>query len=524
MMKKIIATLVVLVMSMSLLTACGSKGTDTQTPAGGTTPGATQAPASEGGSNAIDTSKEVNLVMYLYGSEGVANQDILDALNEKLKASINATLEIKYIDWGNIATQYPLLFTSGEKFDMAYVASNTAIPYATIAKQGGLVDITDMLDTYAPALKSELGTAWDSMKVDGKIYGVPSTYSEFTAYGFVTRKDLMDKINLSAVTSVEDMEKYMDAALAEGYVPLNGNSNLAIKLYHMFIDTTGEYIDAPGIPNNEMYLTAAKSTPDTIIHPAFTSEFEAFAVKMNEWAKKGYWSTDVLSGAQDDKDNFYNGLSASFISHMPDWTGNYGLQQQKLPGVESEFYPFAEAAGKIVKKMGVENATGISTTSENPERALMLIEKLMTDKECYDLFQFGILGRMYEVVDGKITKPASFNEEVDAGGFAGWALRTDKLNIPYATEDPRRYTLNEAWSKVAIDNPYVGFSFDNANVTSELSAIANVDSQLGIQIMLGKTAQDPKEAVAEYRKQLEAAGIEKVVSEVNSQLEAFRAQ
>ncbi len=523
MMRKIIATLVVLVMSMSLLTACSSKGTDTKTPSD-TTPGATQTPATDGSSNTIDTSKEVNLVMYLYGSEGVANQDILAALNEKLKASINATLEIKYIDWGNIATQYPLLFTSGEKFDMAYVASNSAIPYATIAKQGGLVDITTMLDTYAPALKSELGTAWDSMKVDGKIYGVPSTYSEYTAYGFVTRKDIMDKVNLTAITSVADMEKYMDEALAEGYVPLNGSANLAMDLYHMFIDTTGDYIDAPGIPNNEMYLAGTKTAPDTIAHPAFTPEFEAFAVKMNEWAQKGYWSKDVLSASQDDKDNFYNGLSAAYISHMPDWSGNYGLQQQKLPGIETEFYAFPEAAGKIVKKMGVENATGISATSDNPERALMLIEKLMTDKECYDLFQYGILGRQYEVTDGKITRPASFDEKVDGGGFSGWALRTDKLNVPMATEDPRRYTLNEAWGKVAIDNPYVGFSFDNSSVASELSAIANVDSQLGIQIMLGKTAQDPKAAVAEYKSQLEAAGIQNVVDAVNSQLAAFRAQ
>jgi putative aldouronate transport system substrate-binding protein len=40
--------------------------------------------------------------------------------------------------------------------------------------------------------------------------------------------------------------------------------------------------------------------------------------------------------------------------------------------------------------------------------------------------------------------------------------------------------------------------------------------------MLGKTTMDPKEAVAEYRRQLEQAGINKVIEEVKSQLANFK--
>jgi putative aldouronate transport system substrate-binding protein len=171
--------------------------------------------------------------------------------------------------------------------------------------------------------------------------------------------------------------------------------------------------------------------------------------------------------------------------------------------------------------MGVENSTVISMTSEHPERALMAIEKFMTDESYYRLIQYGIEGKQYEVVDGLAQKPVNFDPEKDAGGFSVWSLRNDRFNIPYATEDPRRYTLNEEWNKVAIDNPYVGFNFDASNVTSEIAAISNVNAQLGIQIMLGKTMMDPKEAVADYRKQLEQAGINKVIEEVKSQLAIF---
>lgn len=514
-MKKIIAMLLVVILSVGMLAGCGKNNTNNGNSGSKDNNGA------ETDNGTVDTSKEVNLILYLWGGEGVANKDILAKLNEKLKASINTTIEVKYIDWGDIATKYPLLWSSGEQFDLAYVSATANVPYSTLVKQDALYDITDMISKYAPTLNTELADKWDSMKVDGKIYGVPNSYSEYTAHGFITRKDLMDKYGVSTISSIADMEKYMDAAVADGWVPLNGSSNLANDLYRMFIATTGGWLNAPGIPTSQLYLATDKGDTSKIFHPAFTDEFEAFAVKMNDWAKKGYWAKDILSASQDDKDNFYNGLSAAYMSHQPDWTGNYGNQLTKLPGVETEFYCFPEANGKIVKASGVGNATAISKNSKYPERALMVIEKLMTDKECYDLFQYGIEGREYVLEDGKIKQPDTYDATKDAGGFAAWAFRTDKLNIPAASEDPRRYTLNEAWSKVAIDDPFVGFTFDSSSVSSELSAIANVDAQLGIQILLGKTSKDPKDAVAEYRKQLEAAGINKVLDEVNKQWTAY---
>ncbi|MDD3368349.1 MAG: hypothetical protein PHP50_05565, partial [Lachnospiraceae bacterium] len=265
----------------------------------------------EESTDAIDLSEEVKLVYYLWGGEGVANKDILAEINKKLKADINATLEIKYIDWGDIGTKYPLLFASGEKFDMSHASPNAVLPYSTIANQDAAVDITDMLDTYAPTLKAAIPEAvWASAKVNGRIYGIPTLYSEFTPSGFVTRRDLAEKYGISEVNSIETMEAYLDAALAEGVtVPLNGSSSLSMDLYRLFIDTTGTWIsEAPGISTSEMFLAASSADNFTdIFHPAFTDEFEAFAVKMHEWAEKGYWTKDVLSSQQSAKDNFLNG-------------------------------------------------------------------------------------------------------------------------------------------------------------------------------------------------------------------------
>lgn len=470
-----------------------------------------------------DMSQTVNLVYYLWGSAGVANPDVLAAINEKLMADLNCTIEIKYIDWGDLSTKYPLLFASGEAFDMSHVSPTAAVSYYTLAAQDVLTDITDMLDV-TPTLKAAISEDnWAGTMYNGRIYGVPCLYSEFTPYGFAYRDDLREKYGLDPITSLEGMEAYMAAVVEnETFAPINGKADDANVTYRMFVDLTDSWILAPGLPENLMPL--ACESPENyanIFHPAFSDEFVQWAQRMKDWADAGYFAQDVLAAQTGAKDNLNNGISAGYLAHMPDWTGTYGATQKALPGVTVNWWSPAVDNGKILIKAGVDNSTAISVQSSNPERALKVIEKLMTDEAYYRLIQYGIEGRQYEIVDGVAQQPASYDQAVDGFGFAGWSLRNDEFNIPYATEDPRRYELIEEWKETAIANPFSGFTFDPTNVSNELAAVSDVNNELGRQILLGKSPSDVETAVQSYRDALTAAGIDNIIAEVQAQLENF---
>jgi putative aldouronate transport system substrate-binding protein len=517
--KKIVSSLIAVLMLTGVLSACSSNNN-----ANGNTPASSDTPATSTNTGGADTSKEAKLVYYLWGSEGVTNKEILAEINKKLKADINATIEVKYIDWPDLATKYPLLFASGEEFDMSHASPGAAVSYFTLASEGALVDITDMLDTVAPKLKAEIPEAsWQNTKYKGRIYGVPSLYSEYTPAGYAYRSDLLKKYGMTEIKSIDDMVKYMDNVVAnESFPPINGKAEDAANMFRMLVDTTDMWLNAPGISLNELNLVT-KDPEDykTVFHPAFTQEFEDWAVKMREWADKGYWSKDVLSATLGSKDNFRAANSAGYLTHAQDWIGQYGADLKAQPDSDPYFFTFAEANQKIKRKMGVDNSTVISTNSSNPERALMAIEKFMTDESYYNLIQYGIEGKHYVMEDGVKKTPEGFNEKTDGGGFSAWSLRNDKFVVPSESENPIRNTLFAEWDKVAIDDPYNGFSFDPSNVTTEIASISNVNAQLGIQLMLGKTSKDPKEAVADYRNQLTKAGIDKVIAEVEKQLAEF---
>lgn len=511
--KRLCVALLAVVMAAGAFAGCSKK----EEPAGDSSSGNAVA-------GAPDTSKSANIVYYLWGSQGVGVPRVLEEINKKLKADLNATLEVKFIDWPDTGTKYPLLFASGEQFDMSHASPSAPVSYYTLASQDALTDITDLLDTAAPTLKAEIpADTWKATEYKGRIYGVPSLYSEFTPTGYAYSKNLLDKYGLPEITDIASMEAYMDQVVKnENFAPITGNSVDAQNMYRMLVETTKGWLEAPGIANNEMFLiTESKDDYKNIIHPAFTQEFEDWALKMRDWSDKGYFNKDILSSQLGGKDNMLNGKSGGWVTHMADWTGTYGGLIEQQPDLKTEFYTFAESNGKIKRKMGVENSTVISANSKNKERSLMIIEKFMTDQSYYNLMQYGIEGVQYEVVDGIAQKPASYNKDTDAAGYSAWSLRNDKFNIPYATEDPRRYILNEEWKKVAINDPFMGFNFENKAVSAEISSISNVNSQLGIQLMLGKTPNDVKEAVAQYRDQLTTAGIDKVITELETQLQNF---
>ncbi|WP_310601917.1 ABC transporter substrate-binding protein [Anaerosporobacter sp.] len=527
--KKVISSALCVAMATVLLAGCANGGKNSTSSNGSENAiGNASENVSEEKTNSsevvdegVDLSKHVTLSLYLYGSPGVANADILAEINRKLKEDINTSIEIKYIDWGDIATKYPLLWAAGESFDMAYSSVTAPVPYYTLAKQGSLYDISKILDK-APTLKAAIPeTSWAAAESGEGIYGVPTLGAGYTVNGFVYNKANCTAWGIEPVTDLKSLIAYCDASVAHDIYPFNGNAEVAMDFYKMLVDSTGNWVPAPGVAETEMYLVAKDyNNVQDIIHPAFTDEFANFVTMLDEWEAKGYWSTDILSAQTDDKEMYKNLQSSAYITHMADWTGNYTAVHGQLENQDIDAWYFAEDNNKVMQSSPAQDMTVINTNSKYPERCLLVIEKLMTDESYYRLFQYGIEGRQYDIVDGYLEKPASFDDTVDGGGFAGWAFSNSAFQIPSKSEHPSRYEKLAEWSKNFISNPYNGFIFSSSAVAGELSAISNVNSTLGIQLMLGKT-NDVASAIEEYRSQLKKAGVDVVIDELKSQLQSF---
>ena len=151
--------------------------------------GASSEAAPKKGLKDLDTSQPVEIIMYYTGDQPGKQQELWDNFNRLAKAKINTTLKIKMLPSASYRQTYPLLFQSGEVFDLAYAA--TWLNFAQLAKRGAFMALEDLAPKYAPKLYSrESPTAIRQATVDGHLYALPSLYATYSAYGPIHRADL----------------------------------------------------------------------------------------------------------------------------------------------------------------------------------------------------------------------------------------------------------------------------------------------------------------------------------------------
>ena len=83
--------------------------------------------------------------------------------------------------------------------------------------------------------------------------------------------------------------------------------------------------------------------------------------------------------------------------------------------------------------------------------------------------------------------------------------------------------LMDYLKSVEVSNKFGSVTIDYSNVQAELAAVNQVVQQYGYPINIG-IVEDVDAAIEEYRSQLKAAGIDVLLAEVASQMEAYYAK
>ena len=117
-----------------------------------------------------------------------------------------------------------VMMAAGDAPDICYTYDDVVI--ANYARQGGLADLTDLLETNGTTLKAIQGPdVLEYGTYDGKVYAIPQARTVQGIWGTWIRKDWLDKVGLSLPTNKEE---YLEALRAfKEKDPGNVGENLA---------------------------------------------------------------------------------------------------------------------------------------------------------------------------------------------------------------------------------------------------------------------------------------------------------
>ena len=522
--QKVLAMLLITAMTVGIIAGCGGSGSSNS---GGSTksPDAGTQGSKEAGAagEAADTSEHVELKMYLIGDRSADFDAVYAEVNKILEEKLNCSLSVDFLSWSEHETKYSLLFSSGEPFDLIFTASSWA-HYEQTAGMGGFYALDeDFIKTYAPGVWEVLPeVAWNQAKIKGNAYMVPYNNKDYVSNTLAIRGDLLEKYGITSVSNWDEFKKFNLACANDG---IYGSQGIA---WWQFFQGEGMHL-INGTPKGGEFMLYNAQDPSNleITYALDFDKFETYCKDMKEMADAGCWSSDILNSTDERQTGLLNGTTASMVWNLGSCL-LYGKQANaEHPDWKVTMVDPNASVGKILNPY-INGGMAININSNHKERAMMVINELYTNPKLQDLTALGIEGKHWEAVGDKEYKV------LDATGYPtdnncnwGWTnqdiRRTQYVENRTELDDTYDSLLESFDGNVKPEHPLDGFSFDTANVTTQFAAVEAACGTYYGPLMNGLVA-DVDKAIADFKAAMDSAGMQDIIAEVKTQVEAYLAE
>jgi putative aldouronate transport system substrate-binding protein len=477
--------------------------------------GSSAQPSGGGSLPDLDTSQPAEIIFYWTGTGRPRDQEMYDNFNAIARRKLNTTMKPNLL--ADSRGMFPLLYASGEVFDIAYAA--TWLNFPNLALQGAFMDIKNLAPKYAPKTYAKQSrTAISQATFNGNLYGLPSLVATYSAYGPVYRKDLAPSFD-GRMETFADYERYLTIVRQNHpeIEPYGISFSSGSELDDTWMYAQGMYPISGGT-NGFLWIDPTQANPRIIAtyeHPRIME----FLTMMKRWNDNGLFSKTGL--ANNDPDKFRDGRAASIVHNIDNWDSMVRLRQQWSFG-------YSNFVKDLSNMPFTQDCMVISSTSRQPARALALWELIMNDEEAYNAFYYGINGVTYRIHDlgGGLRQVQNL-----AVGEVGqlyepgrmWAARTPEFFLPNFGAPPDLAAIKKGFddqiARSSNTQKFRSFVMDTAPVETEFVNLTNAVREYWWPLELAYV--DINTGLAEYRRQMEIAGIERVKAELQRQLDRY---
>ncbi|MFP4978968.1 ABC transporter substrate-binding protein [Paenibacillus sp. CN-4] len=504
--KRFYGVMALILLVASVLAGCGGGNGGNNGNAEGAAAGGKESTAPNSGGDGGGL-KPVELIWYYPLSQLQPDQEkIQEEFNKIVKEKINATVKLMPVALGDYVQKMNTVLASGEKFDILW--TGYMMKPEELMRKGAIQPLDDLLDKHAPELKADVPQVmWDGLTVDGQIYGIPNQQINGSRYGYIIQKRFADKYKLdpASIKKVQDIEPFLEQIKQneQGIIPFGnfgGNFDFTPQVHD------DQYWSVPGL-DGHFYVKTDDPTYKLYRYPE--EELNNFRL-VTDWYKKGYIYKDAATAK-----------AADFSTK-----GQIAVEFNLIlkPGVEAEVKVKNGGFDVITVPLSDWFSNGysattnqsISRTSSNPDRAMMLLNLINTDKELYNLICNGLEGVHYDKLEGDYIKAkddSRYKPNMDwvfGSVFNSYLKEGQPENIWEETKK-----INSS----AEVNPIGDFKFNSEPVNTEIANLNAVWDEYKRGILTGTLNFD--ETWPTLYGKLKEAGEEKYVEEVTRQFEQY---
>ena len=482
----------------------------------------------------------VEITMLLEGNNVTDDAAVLEKLNAYLTEKIGVTLKPTWGTWGNF-DQRALDFvnSASKEYDIIFTCSWTSNEYAKYAKKDAYVRLDDPEDNLLAEYGKELYDVLPAMLIDGAktegidgelgIYAVPGFKDIATLNTWDVNVTLLEKYGYT-LDDVKNAGFYgwgdIFKTVKEGeekdgevFYPFVFEGLVAERCVNATPIVTGDANSLLSYYMNAEDVSAPGAYGNVIFNKYATPEFEKFARQMREYFQAGYIDPAIAIGetATDSWRNAQN--TAKYLISTEVYSYGYEATTRAQRGIDLDYV--WTTASPYIDTTSLQGAMmAISSKSEHPVEAMKFLTLLNTDPYVMTLLNYGVEGVHYTKNENGEVK---FNADARST-YSPWTNGLGNVTLlpPQEGQGADYQKKFAEFYGNAKTLPIVGFIFNAEPVETEIAAVANVREAYALSLCTG--AVDVDSALPELLSKLEAAGMQKIVDEANSQLAAFLAK
>ncbi|MCK6076230.1 ABC transporter substrate-binding protein [Paenibacillus silvae] len=458
--------------------------------------------ASESGGAGNDT---VQLIWYTIGTPQKDVNKVMETVSQYTKEKINATVTMKMVDWGDYAQKMQVNVASGEPMDIIFTSAG-GFDYVQNARKVAFLELDELLPKYGQDLIKTINPAFLSgSKVDGHNYGIPANKELPQQEVWRFNKTLVDKYKLdtSGVRTLDSLEPLLKTIKENepGVTPFAMDKNYV------------PYVPYDYVIQNLPMAVKLDTTDFKIVNILETPEMKEALTTMNKYYKAGYISSEAATtGSTNDLTTSGNWfLDRAQTQPLADnqWSASYGYPVVSTP-----------ASDAVITNTSVQGSImAISANSEYPEKAMEFLNLLNTDPVLRNMVDSGIEGTHYKKVDDTHMENLPESKNYD---MPSYSLGNNMLLYLNSNDPDNKWEEFKKFNAEGVDSPILSFNFDASKVSAELTAVQNVKEQYWAALMTGTI--DPATNLDQVIEKFNQAGLERVMAEAQSQLDAWRAE
>jgi len=444
-----------------------------------------------------------------------------------------ANLEYTWVDNGTTLTEQTTTAFSvgGDAWDISTTVGANFLPSA---RAGAFLDVTPYLDQMPNFTKWISEDIMAACSIDGKIYGM-APYKDLAAWFNMFYNDtitaelgIADKIPADGWETMWDMIPVFKAAkeaqtkLGKGDEYLMINPQTLMNAWFHFdplIGTMNTTIICTNVEGKQGF-TDIKDV-NQVFCPYFSSDFLKWAKQLKELS-----DLKISKGAKagDTDPEFGKGQLWANSS-----LGNVVIDKNQYLASQGWTQTMTTQAGLYTTGYVNGACMAINAETKNPERAVAFIELLYGDEEILNLVHFGIEGADKDWTDADndgVVEWGARNQDSANMNWKQWYGIRNILNIGIGKVLPGLPTNFSEVLKAANDAAAfaqnMGFIMDTDPIETERAACANVVAEYINRTIYPAGETDIDAMVKEFQDKLTANGIEDIIKEAQSQLDAWR--